>query len=68
MSSTKKYRAKRLSRGEYLYRGFKVTCLGYYNPDHHVVWEATDEHGCGFGQGYSLAEVKMWIDEELKEK
>ena len=66
MKSTK-HRAHRISRGEYMYRGFKITCLGYYPPDQHVVWEAEDEHGCGFAQGFSLAETKMWIDEELKE-
>lgn len=60
-----KYRAKRLSSGEYLYRGFKIICIGYYNPDQHVVWEAVDEHGCGFAHSFSLRDTKAEIDWEL---
>ena len=41
----KKYTAKRLGKGLYLYRGFRIECVGYYNPDHRVCWEAIDENG-----------------------
>lgn len=58
-------KAKRLGRGHYLYRGFEIICVGYFNPEHRVCWECVDEHGCGFGQGFSLKECKMWIDEEI---
>lgn len=60
------YSAKRLEKGKYLYRGYIIQCIGYYSPEHRICWECIDEYGCGFGQGYSLNECKMWIDEELK--
>lgn len=59
-------RAKRLSRGHYLYRGFEIICVGYYGPEHRVCWECVDGNGCGFGQGFTLKECKMWIDCEIK--
>lgn len=60
-----KNKAKRLSRGHYLYRGYKINCVGYYEPEQRVVWEAVDEYGCGFAQSYTLREVKCEIDYEL---
>lgn len=61
-------KAKRLSKGHYEYRGFKINCVGYYPPEHRVVWECVDENGNGFGHDYSLKGCKFWIDEELKRK
>lgn len=60
-----KHRAKRLSPGHYIYRGYKVNCLGYYHPEHRVVWEAEDETGCGFAQSFSLRDTKRFIDSEI---
>ena len=60
-----KHKAKRLSSGHYLYRGFEIICVGYYQPENRVCWEAVDENGCGFGQSYSLKETKREIDDEL---
>lgn len=57
-----KYRAKRISAGHYIYRGYKVTCFGYYEPEHRVVWEAEDENGCGFAHSFSLRHTKKLID------
>lgn len=57
--------AKRISAGHYIYRGYKVTCLGYYEPEHRVVWEAEDENGCGFAHSFSLRDTKRLIDECL---
>ncbi len=57
-------KAKRISKGKYLYRGCIIECVGYYHPEHRVCWECIDNHGNGFGHGYSLKECKMWIDEE----
>ena len=56
------HKTKKISKGHYLYRGFEVICVGYYNPEGRVCWEAVDENGCGCAHGYSLKEVKMWID------
>lgn len=63
--SRPRFKAKRITKGHYEYRGFKINCLGYYSPEKRVVWECVDENGCGFGHDYSLAGCKFWIDEEL---
>lgn len=68
MTEKVKHKAKRLSKGHYLYRGFEIICVGYYNPDHRVVWEAVDEHGCGFAHSFSLKDTKAEIDYELDGK
>ena len=60
-----KYKAKRISAGHYIYRGFQVISVGYYEPEHRVCWEAVDEHGCGFAHSYSLRDTKNEIDYEL---
>ena len=60
-----KYRAKRISRGHYIYRGFEIHGF-YYGPEHKVCWEATDHDGCGFAHGCSLKETKALIDDELE--
>jgi hypothetical protein len=60
------YKCKRISKGHYLYRGFTIICVGYYNPEHRVCWEAVDTDGkSAFAHGYTLREVKRWIDIEL---
>ena len=59
-----KHRAKRISAGHYEYRGFKVTSVGYYHPDHKVAWEAVDEDGNGFAHSFSLKCTKNLIDIE----
>ena len=61
-----KHPCKRLSRGHYLYRGFEIICVGYYNPEHHICWEAVDIDGIsGFAHSYSLKDTKAEIDYEL---
>lgn len=59
------YRAKHISSGHYLYRGYKIARLGYYEPEHHVVWEAEDENGCGFAHSFFFTRYKRLIDEHL---
>lgn len=66
--STPKHKAKRLSRGHYMYRGFKITCVGYYEPEKRIVWEAVDENGCGFAHSFSLRDTKRLIDDDLDRK
>lgn len=60
-----KHKAKRISAGRYLYRGFEIISVGYYYPEHCVCWEAVDHDGSGFAQGTSLTMTKRLIDEEL---
>lgn len=56
-------KAKRLRKGKYLYRGYIITCVGYYNPEQKVVWEAEEENGDGLAHAYSLKDTKKIIDE-----
>lgn len=63
-----KYSAKRISKGHYIYRGYKVYCIGYYPPENRIVWEAVDHDGSGFAHSFSLRDTKMLIDIDLKRK
>lgn len=36
-------KVKRILKGHYEYRGFKINCIGYYPPERRVVWECVDE-------------------------
>lgn len=61
-----KYKAKRLGKWLYEYRGFQIECIGYYPPEGRVVWEAIDNDGTGFAHAYTLKECKMWVDTEIE--
>lgn len=61
----RKHKAKRISKGHYIYRGFQIVCVGYYEAEHRVCWEAIDDKGCGFAHSYSLKDTKSEIDYEL---
>ena len=65
MAKMSRHRAKRISAGHYIYRGYEVQSVGYYHPEHCVCWEAVDSNGCGFAHGFSLAMTKRLIDDEL---
>jgi len=59
-------RAKKINKGEYLYRGFKIQYFGYYEPEHRVVWEGIDEStGDGVARGFTKKEVMREIDYNL---
>ena len=60
------YKAKRVSKGHYEYRGYKIVCIGYYPPEQRVVWECVDKDGSGFGHDFSLKGCKHWIDQEIE--
>ena len=60
-----KHTIKNIGLGHYEYRGFEIRCLGYYPPERSIVWEAYDEHNCGFAHAYTLREVRIAIDDEL---
>lgn len=62
-------KCKKLSRGHYKYRGFQIVCVGYYQPEHRVCWEAVDPvDGSGFAHAYTLRGVKRNIDCEIYQK
>ena len=57
-------RAKKISSGHYVYRGFKVNCCGYAQGQ--MRWEAVDEHGCGFAHSNTFKGTKALIDWEFE--
>lgn len=59
-----KHRAKRISTGSYIYRGYRLENCGYHQPDHCVWWEASDEKGAAFHATTKRALIAM-IDEDL---
>lgn len=63
-----KYTARRISKGHYLYRGYRINCVGYYAPDRHRCWEAVDKDGTGFAHSYSLKMTKALVDDEVTRK
>ena len=63
--ATKKYKAKKLERGKYLYRGFIIECVGYIDSQHHNAWQAHDDICDYCAQSGTLKEAKIWIDDEI---
>ena len=62
------HKTKKLSAGDYLYRGNRIRSCGYYEPEHRVAWEATDEEsGYAVAHGYTKRQV-MWFIDDLLEK
>jgi len=56
-------RAKRIAKGEYMYKGYKIRFFGYYEPEHRVVWEAIDESTSeGVAHGFTKKECMREID------
>lgn len=60
-----KYKAKRIKEGLYEYRGYKIMCLGYFEPEHRIAWEVEDVDGTAFGHSYTLKMAKIQVDEIL---
>lgn len=55
---------KRIRAGLYLYRDYRVMCLGYYPPEKRVVWEASDlKDGHGAFHAFSKRQLKYIIDQ-----
>ncbi len=46
-TNKKKHRCKKIRKGVYEYRGVTIECLGYYEPDHRVVWEGSCDGSFG---------------------
>lgn len=58
--------ATRITSGEYLYRGFRLKCIGYHAPDRCVWWEATDSEGNAWYHEMSKRELMDTIDEDIE--
>ena len=55
---------KKIKAGTYEYRGLVISCVGYYEPEQRVCWEAYDpKTGCADFHGFSKREIKWLIDE-----
>lgn len=65
--ATMKYKAKKLERGHYMYRGFEIRKYPSQGllPGHKYIWEAIDERGGGFAHSGTLSLTKKLIDDEL---
>lgn len=60
------FSCKKIRAGKYKYRGWIISCVGYYEPKQRVCWEAYDpKTGCADFHGFSKRELKWLIDESL---
>lgn len=60
------FTCKKIKAGTYKYRGWIISCVGYYEPERRVCWEGYDpETECGDFHGFSKREIKWLIDESL---
>lgn len=48
---------------EYDFRGYRIRNMGYYEPEHSVVWEAVDSSGESVARGKTLREVLIALVE-----
>ena len=63
---TRRFFCKKIRAGKYEYRGWIISCVGYYEPEQRVAWEAYDpKTGCADFHGFSKKEIKWLIDEDL---
>lgn len=60
-----KHKAKRIRPGKYNYRGITINCIGYFEPEHRICWEAVDETGCSFAHAYTFRDCKYLVDKDL---
>ena len=65
-----KEKAKRISSGHYLYRGFQIKRYPSQGlmPYRQWIWEAIDEHNGGFAHSHSLKTTKRLIDDEFEDR
>lgn len=58
----------KINKGHYLYKGYAVYSIGYYEPEHCICWEAVDINGCAIAHGKSFAECKLFVDDYIDRK
>ena len=58
---------KRIESGSYLYRGYILNNIGYYEPDHCVIWEACPQSApnCADFHALTKKDLKQIIDDYL---
>jgi len=63
---TRRIPCKKIRAGQYEYRGWIISCVGYYEPDQRVCWEAYDpKTGFADFHGFSKREIKWLIDYDV---
>lgn len=66
MTPKEKFKSKKIKKGTYEYRGFIISCVGYYHPEQKVCWEGYNpKNGHGDFHGYSKKQIKSLIDYSL---
>lgn len=65
---TRKRSAKRISSGNYVYRGHELHFHGWYPPDKCVWWEAVDKDGGASFHAHTKRHLMELIDEDLDDE
>ena len=61
-------RAKKISKGIYEYKGYRIANCGYHHPDHCVWWEAVDKNtGCADYHATTKKKIMEMIDNDVKQ-
>ena len=60
--------AKKISKGVYEYKGYKLICFGYHESEHSVWWEAVDRNGDAEYHAHTKRELMLFIDKEQRKK
>lgn len=56
-------KTKKLSRGIYEYKGYRISNCGYHQPDHCIWWEAVNlQTGCADYHSHTKKEIIVMID------
>lgn len=58
--------AKKISKGVYEYKGYKLICFGYHPPDKCVWWECVDHNGNTIYHAHTKRELMLFIDKEQR--
>ena len=62
-------KAKKISRGIYEYKGYRIRNCGYHEPDHCIWWEAVSlRTGCADYHAHTKWEILSMIDDDEKKK
>lgn len=63
------HKCEKIKAGKYKYRGWIISSVGYYPPEHRVCWEGYDpKTGNADFHGFSKKEIKRLIDDSLNKE
>lgn len=59
------YKCRKISRGIYEYKGYRIVNCGYHHPDHCIWWEAINlKTGCADYHAHTKRSLLRMIDTE----